>query len=133
LSSSLLETGNMAAMTFVILAGALLLGYFVAITNIPSQLAALIAGAEVNRYFILTGIIVIYLILGCVMSGMAMITITVPVFLPVIVALGFDPIWFGIMIVIMCELAAITPPVGINIFVIKRWLKRFPLTLFSRV
>jgi len=133
-TDSLVETGKTTALTFLILIGAAIFGYFLAITRLPFELADMVAGLEVNRYIILGVIIIIYLFLGAIMSAMAMIILTVPIFFPVIVALGFDPIWFGIIIVRVVEMGQITPPVGINVFVMKGVAKDVPMyTIFRGI
>ncbi|MBW1801647.1 MAG: TRAP transporter large permease subunit [Deltaproteobacteria bacterium] len=133
-TGSLIETGKTTAMVFVILIGANILGYFLAVTRLPFDLSNFMANLPINRYFVLLGIILIYLILGAIMSSMAMIVLTVPIFFPIITALGFDPIWFGILIVRVVELGQITPPIGINVFVVKAIAKDVPMyTVFRGI
>lgn len=133
-TDSLIDTGKTTAMCFVILIGAVILGYFLAVTRLPFELSNYVAGLPVNRYVILGIIMVVYLFLGAIMSALAMIILTVPIFFPVIVALGFDPIWFGIIIVRVVEMGQITPPVGINVFVMKGVAKDVPLyTIFRGI
>ncbi len=105
-------------MIFLIMLGANIFGYFLAVTGISHSLAGFLAGMEISKYVILIIIMVIYVILGMFMDTMAMILITVPIFYPVIMQLGFDPIWFGILLVTLCEVGMITPPVGMNLYVI---------------
>ncbi|MFC1868829.1 TRAP transporter large permease subunit [Thermodesulfobacteriota bacterium] len=116
---SLEETSKTTAMVFLILIGAALLGYFLAVTRLPFELSTFVSELNVNRYIILGMIILLYLILGAIMSSLAMIVLTVPIIFPVIETLGFDPIWFGILIVRVVEIGQITPPVGINVYVLK--------------
>ena len=116
---SLEETSKTTAMVFLILIGAALLGYFLAVTRLPFELSTFVSELDVNRYIILGMIILLYLILGAIMSSLAMIVLTVPIIFPVIETLGFDPIWFGILIVRVVEIGQITPPVGINVYVLK--------------
>ncbi|MBW1800811.1 MAG: TRAP transporter large permease subunit, partial [Deltaproteobacteria bacterium] len=125
--ASLMETSTTTAMVFLILIGAALLGYFLAVTRLPFELSSYASGLEVNRYVILGFIILLYLILGAIMSSLAMIVLTVPIIFPVVEALGFDPIWFGIIIVRVVEMGQITPPVGINVYVLKGVAKELPL------
>ncbi|MBA7671134.1 C4-dicarboxylate TRAP transporter large permease protein DctM [subsurface metagenome] len=129
---SLSDTGRTTAMVFIILLGAMILNYFLAVTRLPFELAGIIAGLALNRYIILGAILVIYLVLGCVMDSMGMMLLTTPIFLPLIMALGFDPIWFGIIVVRMCEIALITPPIGMNLFVIKGVAKDVPMSTVFR-
>ena len=131
---SLVETGKTTAMIFIILVGAMIFNYFLAVSRLPFELADFIGGLQVNRYIILGFILVTYLFLGCIMSALAMILLTVPIFFPVIVALGFEPIWFGIIIVRVVEVASITPPVGLNVFIIKGVAKDVPMyTIFRGI
>ena len=131
---SLLDSTITAAMIFIIMLGANIFGYFLAVSGLPQSLAEAMVQLPVNRYVILLVIIIVYIILGCVMDSMAMILITVPIFYPLIIQLGFDPIWFGIIIVRMCEIGLITPPVGMNLYVIKGIRPEVPMgTLFRGV
>lgn len=115
----LLETTRITAAVFTILIGALLFGYFLTITQTPQKVTALLTGLGIGSYGVLTLILIVYLILGCLMDALAIIILTVPIIFPLIKELGFDPIWFGIIIVMTVELGLIHPPLGINIFVIK--------------
>lgn len=134
LSATLAETMKSTAMVFVIMIGAAILGYFLAVTRLTFDLSNFIGGLEINRYIILFIILVVYLVLGAVMSAMAMVVLTVPIIFPVIVSLGFDPIWFGIIIVRMVEIGQITPPVGINVYVMKGVAPDIPLgTIFKGI
>lgn len=133
-TDSLAETGKTTAMVFVILIGAAILGYFLAISRLPFELSSYVAALPVSRYIILGIIMLVYLFLGAIMSSLAMIILTVPIFFPVIVALGFDPIWFGIIIVRVVEIGMITPPVGINVYIIKGVAKDVPIgTIFRGI
>ncbi|MBX5454062.1 MAG: TRAP transporter large permease [Acidobacteriia bacterium] len=107
------------AAVFTILMGALLFGYFLTITQTPQHVTAALTSLGLGRYGILLVIMAMYLVLGCVMDAMAMVILTIPIVFPVITALGFDPIWFGVIIVMTVELGLIHPPVGMNVFVIK--------------
>ena len=117
--TALLQATRTAAAVFTVLIGALLFGYFLTITQTPQKLTGFVTGLGLNRYQVLALIMVMYLLLGCLMDAMAMIILTVPIIFPVIVQLGFDPIWFGVIIVMTVELGLIHPPVGMNVFVIK--------------
>jgi C4-dicarboxylate transporter, DctM subunit len=116
---ALLSATRTAAAVFTVLIGALLFGYFLTITQSPQKLTEFLTGLGVGRYGVLALIMVMYLVLGCLMDAMAMIILTVPIIFPVITQLGFDPVWFGIIIVMTVELGLIHPPVGMNVFVIK--------------
>lgn len=115
----LLRALRTSAAIFTILIGALLFGYFLTITQTPQHVTQALTGLGLARYQVLALIMLMYLLLGCVMDAMAMVILTIPVVFPVITALGFDPIWFGVIIVMTVELGLIHPPVGMNVFVIK--------------
>ena len=116
---ALLSTTRTAAAVFTVLIGALIFGYFLTITQTPQKLTGFLTELGLGPYGVLALIMLMYLVLGCLMDAMAMIILTVPIIFPVIVQLGFDPIWFGIIIVMTVELGLIHPPVGMNVFVIK--------------
>jgi C4-dicarboxylate transporter DctM subunit len=120
---ALLQATRTAAAVFTVLIGALLFGYFLTITQTPQHVTAFLTGLGVGRYGVLALILLMYLALGCLMDAMAMIILTVPIVFPVVTALGFDPIWFGVVIVMTVELGLIHPPVGMNVFVIKSVIK----------
>ena len=125
---ALLQATRTAAAVFTVLIGALLFGYFLTITQTPQKLTEFLTGLGIGRYGILALIMLMYLVLGCLMDAMAMIILTVPIIFPAIVALGFDPIWFGVIIVMTVELGLIHPPVGMNVFVIKSVVKEVSFT-----
>jgi tripartite ATP-independent transporter DctM subunit len=116
---SLLEATRTAAAVFTVLIGALLFGYFLTITQVPQKVTVFLTGLGIGSYGVLALIMVMYIVLGTLMDALAMIILTVPIVFPVIRELGFDPIWFGVIIVMVGELGLIHPPVGMNIFVIK--------------
>ena len=125
---ALLQATRTSAAVFTVLIGALLFGYFLTITQTPQRLTEFLTGLGVGRYGVLALIMLMYLGLGCLMDAMAMIILTVPIIYPVILHLGFDPIWFGIIIVMTVELGLIHPPVGMNVFVIKSVIKDLSFT-----
>jgi len=125
---ALLSATRTAAAVFTVLIGALLFGYFLTITQSPQKLTEFLTGLGIGRYGVLALIMLMYLVLGCLMDAMAMIILTVPIIYPVIVHLGFDPIWFGVIIVMTVELGLIHPPVGMNVFVIKSVVKEVSFT-----
>ncbi len=116
---SLLETTRTTAAVFTVLIGAILFGYFLTVTQTPQKVTEFLTGLGIGKYGVLALIMIMYLVLGCLMDALAMIILTVPIVFPVIRELGFDPIWFGVIIVMTVELGLIHPPVGMNIFVIK--------------
>ncbi|KAB1087145.1 TRAP transporter large permease [Neorhizobium galegae] len=125
---SLVESLRTSVSLFSVLIGAILFGYFLAITQSPQKLTAFLVGMDLGPYGTLTLILVIFFIAGALMDEMAMIILLVPIVFPVITHLGFDPIWFGVIIVVSCELGMITPPVGINVFVINSIAKDVKIT-----
>lgn len=104
---------------FMIIIGATLFANFVVQTRLPGNLLRLAQEAELSAWVVMLMIIVIYIVLGCFLEGLGMVLITVPVFLPIVVGYGFDPIWFGVLVAVLVELGLITPPVGMNLFIIK--------------
>ncbi len=116
---SLLQAERTAAAVLTVLIGALLFGYFLTVTQTPQKVTALLTALGLGRYGVLALIMLMYIVLGCLMDSLAMIILTIPIIFPVIMQLGFDPIWFGVIIVMTVELGLIHPPVGMNVFVIK--------------
>ncbi|MDB5572152.1 MAG: C4-dicarboxylate transporter permease [Hyphomicrobiales bacterium] len=129
---SLLEATRTSAAVFTILIGALIFGYFLTITQTPQKVTEFLTGLGIGPYGVLIVILLMYLVLGCLMDAMAMIILTVPIVFPVVVQLGFDPIWFGVIIVMTVELGLIHPPVGMNVFVIKSMVKDVDFTTIFR-
>jgi tripartite ATP-independent transporter DctM subunit len=117
--ASLLQATRTAAAVFTVLIGALLFGYFLTVTQTPQKITMFLTGLGLGRYGVLALIMLMYLMLGCLMDALAMVILTVPIMFPVILSLGFDPIWFGVIIVMTVELGLIHPPVGMIVFVIK--------------
>jgi C4-dicarboxylate transporter, DctM subunit len=116
-----------ACMVLFIIAGATVFGHFMAISDIPFKLADWVGDLPISTTAIMGIIIFIYFIGGFFMDSMALIVVTVPIFFPVVKKLGFDPIWFGVIIVLIAEMGVITPPVGVNVFVIKGIAPDVPL------
>jgi len=115
---ALQETAKISIMIFMILAGAYVFTYFMALSMIPMRLAGWLTGLDLSPYVILTIILLGYLVLGCFLDATSMMVLTLPVIFPTILQLGFDPIWFGVISVLMMEAGLITPPLGLNVFVI---------------
>ena len=115
--SAFLSTGRLTAMVLFLLVGAMIFAKFIAVTKIPFMLADLVAGLEASPYLILIGILVFYILCGCVLPLGATMVLTLPIIFPVILALGFDPIWYGVLMVRMLEMGLITPPIGIICFI----------------
>lgn len=128
------DTLLITCMVMFVLLGAILFGRFMAVSKIPFVLSGWIGELALPPTLIIILIIFIHLIGGCFMDGLAMIMLTVPILLPTVVALGYDPIWFGIIITLIVEMGAITPPVGINVYVIKGIASEIPLhTIFKGI
>jgi C4-dicarboxylate transporter DctM subunit len=131
--SSLLQTTKTTGMLFMVVMGAMILGYFFSVSRLPFELATWVGGLTVNRYVVLVLILVAVGVLGCLMDSMAIVLLTVPVFYPLVQNLGFDPIWFGILVVRVTEMGLITPPVGLNVYII-HGITRVPMgTIFKGV
>ena len=131
---ALMETMQTTAMVFVIVIGAMIFGYFLAVSRLPFELASFVGSLPVSPYLILLCILVVYLMLGCILDTLAMVILTVPIFFPVILKLGFDPIWFGVVMVLVSEMGVITPPVGMNVYIIRGVADGVPLyTIFKGI
>ena len=115
---SLYETLRTSCMVLFLVAGAVVFGKFLAVTRIPFDIATWVSGFNLPSYVIMGIIISIYFIGGCFMDSLALIMLTIPIFFPIVINLGYDPIWFGIIIVLITEMGVITPPVGINVYVV---------------
>ena len=124
----LMETGKTTAMIFLIIIGANIFSTFLGLARLPMGLADFIAALALPKIIILIGIILIFIVLGCVMDCYAIMILTVPIIFPVIETLQIDPIWFGVIMVIVLEMGLITPPVGLNVFVLKAAAPDVPLT-----
>jgi tripartite ATP-independent transporter DctM subunit len=114
-------------MIFMIVAGATVFGHFLAVTTIPSVLSTWVVSLPLPPWAIMVVVMFFFFIGGCFMDALGMILLTIPIFFPVAVALGYDPIWFGVVIVLVTELGVITPPVGINVYVVSGIAKDVPL------
>ncbi|MDD5701093.1 MAG: TRAP transporter large permease subunit [Dehalococcoidales bacterium] len=131
---SLMETLSITAMVFVILIGAMIFNYFIVLTAIPAELSEFVINLGLPPVGILGAIIIVYIILGCIMDSFAMTVLTLPIFLPIVGALGYDFIWFGVLYVVLVEMSGITPPIGMVVFVVAGMLKDIPMyTVFRGV
>ena len=126
------ETVRTTAMLFFVMVGAFLFARFVVVTRLPMSLTETVMGWDLPSIAVLLLMVVFYLLLGCFLETVSMILITVPVFLPLIQEMGLSPVWFGILLVVVAEVGLITPPVGLNIFVIRNQLPDIPLTTLFR-
>jgi TRAP-type C4-dicarboxylate transport system permease large subunit len=134
ITRALFETGQTTAMVFFIFIGATIFGYLLAVSQLPMQLAGWMTALPLSRYAILAGILLIFIVLGTIMDTLAIIMLIVPIVFSAILKLGFDPIWFGVIMARISEIGLITPPVGLNVYVIKGVAKDVPLnTIFKGV
>jgi C4-dicarboxylate transporter DctM subunit len=124
---SILDTARMSCMILMIVVGATVFGRFLAVTRIPFEIAAWVGSLALPSVLVMTIIIFIYFIGGFFMDSFALILLTIPIFFPVVVKLGYDPVWFGVIIVLITEMGVITPPVGINVYVVSGIAKDIPL------
>jgi len=129
---ALVETTRISCMVLVIVTGATVFGHFLAITRIPFELAGWVKGLPLPPWGIMGVIIFIYLMGGCFMDALALILLTINIFFPVAVSLGYDPIWFGVIIVMVTEMGVITPPVGVNVYVVSGVAKDVPLEVIFK-
>nr|WP_319947220.1 TRAP transporter large permease [uncultured Shimia sp.] len=113
------ETTFTAAALFSVLIGAQIFSNFINLAGLPEALIALVTGYDVPNFVVILMILGIYVILGCVFESLSMLLLTVPIFFPLVTSLGYDPIWFGIVVVVVTEISLITPPVGLNVFILK--------------
>ncbi len=126
------ESLRISCMVMLIVAGATVFGHFLAVSRIPYNLAEWVANLPLPATAIMSVIILVYLVGGCFMDAFGMILLTIPIFYPVILKLGFDPIWFGVIIVLVTEMGVITPPVGVNVYVVSGVAKDVPLEVIFR-
>jgi tripartite ATP-independent transporter DctM subunit len=121
------ETLKTTCMLFLIVIGAIVFSYFVVQARLPEALIGWIQSMAMGPLALMLTLITAYIILGCFLEGIGLVLITVPVFLPVVTASGFDPVWFGVIVVIVVEMGLIHPPVGMNLFVIQAQLPEIPI------
>jgi len=130
----LVESARTTAMLFVILIGALIFANFINFTTMPADLRTFVNQFELHPVMVVVAMCAIYIVLGCMLESLSMILLTVPLFYPLVAHLGLNPIWFGIVVVTVVEISLITPPVGLNVFVLRTLLPEIPLgTMFRGV
>ncbi len=129
---SLDETTRVSCMIFAIVAGATVFGHFLAVTGIPANVGTWVSTLPLPPPVIIGLILLVYLLLGCLMDALAMIMLTIPIFFPVVTTLGYDPIWFGVIIVLVTGMGVITPPVGINVYVVAGVARDVPLQVIFK-
>lgn len=133
MSRALTHAAHAACMIIMIIVCAKVFGYFFTLTQSTQALVAWVSALDVSRWVILAMILFGYLVLGCLMDQVAILILTVPIVLPVIKALGFDPVWFGVVVILMAEVGLVTPPVGLNVFVVARYARRPLAEIFGGV
>lgn len=132
LIDALTDAARTTAMIFVILFGALIFANFVEVTGLPAELNAWVAETNLSPIALILLITAIYVVMGMVLEILSMMLLTVPLFLPMVLAIGYDPVWFGIFVVLVCEVGLITPPVGLNLFVFRATAGTISVTTISR-
>lgn len=124
---AILDSGRTTATVMLILISAYILNPFISLTGVPHVVGEWLAGVTAGPITTLVLILLCYLVLGCFLEGLSMIVLTMPIFYPIVIGLGFDPIWYGVIIVIVLEMAMISPPVGVNVFIVRSIAPRVPL------
>lgn len=127
-----LETARTTCILFVIVIGSFAFTNFVNVTGLPNTIAAAVSELRIPPFAVIMVIFVIFLVLGCVLETIAMMLLTVPLLFPLVTSLGYDPIWFGIIVVVAMEIGLITPPIGLNLFVMQAAAKDVPVTTVYR-
>ena len=121
--NALFSASRTTCMIVLIIICAQVFGYYFTLTGFTQELVSYVGNLDVSRWFIFLLIVLLYLVLGCFLDQVAILFLTVPVVLPVVMALGFDPIWFGIIVIITAEVGLVTPPVGLNVYVVSAYSK----------
>nr|HOO45890.1 TRAP transporter large permease [Deltaproteobacteria bacterium] len=130
--SALFETTRTTCMILVIVAGATIFGHFLAVSRIPYDIANWISSFQLPSAVIMSMIILVYFIGGCFIDSLALIMLTIPIFYPVVLKFGYDPIWFGVIIVLITQIGVITPPVGVNVYVVSGVARDVPLNVIFK-
>lgn len=118
IKAAILSTLKSTGTIFIIIIGATIFGYYLTMSQIPQKMLAFIAAMDVNRWLVMLMIVGLYMLLGCIMDQIAILLLTLPMVFPMVVSLGFDPIWFGVIIIVLVEIGLVTPPVGLNVFIV---------------
>jgi tripartite ATP-independent transporter DctM subunit len=132
LSVALTEATRISVMVLFLVAGANVFSYFLALSTIPASVSVWMAGLKISPYAVMAIIVSIYVVMGCFLDAISMMVLTMPVIFPVVKTLGFDPIWFGVVCVIMMEAGLITPPVGLNVYTLAGVVKDVPMSTIFR-
>lgn len=133
LMKALMHAAHASCMIIMIIVCAKIFGYFFTLTQSTQAIVQWVSVLDVSRWVVLVFILFGYLVLGCLMDQVAILILTVPIVLPLVKSLGFDPVWFGVIIIVVAEVGLVTPPVGLNIFVVARYAKRPLQEIFSGV
>jgi TRAP-type C4-dicarboxylate transport system permease large subunit len=134
LVQSIGETIRISAMVVLLITGAVLMGRFLTVTRVPFELAAWASALPVPRAVILLVVLLIYLVGGCLMDALGFLVVTIPIFFPLAEALGYNPIWYTVVLTIVTTLGAVTPPVGVNVFIVSGLAPEVPIeTIFKGV
>jgi C4-dicarboxylate transporter DctM subunit len=133
LKTALMHAIHASCMIIMIIVCAKIFGYFFTMTQVTQNLVSWVGGLDTSKWIIIGVILIGYLMLGCLMDQIAILILTVPIVLPLIKSLGFDPIWFGVLIIVTAEVGLVTPPVGLNVFVVSRYTKRPLAEIFAGV
>ena len=128
----LIESARTTSMLFMILIGAFIFANFINYTSMPGDLKAFAVQFKATPWLVVAAICVIYVVLGTAMEELSMILLTVPLFFPMVTGLGYDPVWFGIVVVIVVQIGLISPPVGMNIFVVKNLIRHLSISTVFR-
>jgi C4-dicarboxylate transporter, DctM subunit len=132
ITQSVMETIRTSCMVMIIVTGAVIFGRFLAITRIPFELATWLSGLPLPGWAVMGMIILFYLLAGSFIDALALVLLTIPIFYPVVMELGYDPIWFGVIIVVVTQMGVITPPVGVNVYVVSGIERDVPLQKIFR-
>lgn len=132
IKASLVDTVEMSCMVMALVAGAAVFGHFMTISRIPSALSAFISGLPLPNFVVMLLIILLYFVGGCFMDSMAMVLITVPILYPIVIQMGYDPLWFCVIIIITCGMGLLTPPVGLNVYIVANMVPDVPMTRIFR-
>jgi len=131
--TALVNTCAISAMIGLIIVCAHIFGYFITFTGVTREMVAWVGGLDVSPYLILAFIVLLYLVLGLFLDLISILILTVPVVLPLVISLGFDPLWFGVIVILLSEIGIVTPPVGINVFVVAKSANISVESIFSGV
>jgi len=133
LTKALTHAAHASCMIIMIVVCAKIFGYFITLTQSTQAIVHWVGGLDISRWWVLIFILFGYIVLGCLMDQIAILILTVPIVLPLIKSLGFDPVWFGVIVIVVAEVGLVTPPVGLNVFVVSRYAKRPLQEIFAGV